>query len=184
MLGQGSPGKRPGLPQRNEFGIMAELLKKQRLLIATGFLIVAVGAGSEFLVGSVGAPGIYGWSYEIFGTAYTIGYALLAWATWALFKWIEGFPTPGAGLTKALKLFGVANLVFGLGLVSVTYYWAYEAISHLPYVGRAEQIIPFTGGLQLLGFCLVSVGFWSAASKLQTGALKDTTEQADIGTYV
>ena len=161
------------------------LLKRQRLLIATGFVIVAVGNGAEFWVVSYGAPGSYGWSNEIFGAAYTLGYGLLAWATWSWFEWIEGLPTPVTGLVKAIKLFGIANLVFAIGLVSVTYYWAHRVIS-LPYEGKVSIAIPTTNGLQLLGFCLVSVGFWSAASRLRAGVVTGSTtpEQVDFQTPV
>lgn len=158
-------------------------LIRQRQLILAGFVVVAIGNGAQSWAVSYGAPGLYGWSNEIFGAAYTVGYGLLAWATWIWFRWIEDLPTTAAGLTKVLKLLGVANLVFAIGLVAVTYFWARRAVD-LPYDGRLSIAIPTTDGLQLLGFCLVSVGFWSAASKLRTGTLKDSTELVDIGTHV
>jgi len=163
---------------------VAGLLKKQRLLIAAGFVIVAVGNGAWFWALNYGEPVRYVWSNEVFGAAYTLGYGLLAWATWAWFRWLEGAPTPGAGLTKALRLAGIANLAFAIGVLAVTYDSAHHAIT-LPYHGRLSIAVPATDGLQLLGFCLVSVGFWSAASKLRIGTTTDSTsaDEATTATF-
>jgi hypothetical protein len=153
---------------------VAGLLKMQRLLIAMGFVILAAGNGVQYWAISYGAPQSYAWSNEVFGAAYTVGYGLLAWATWAWFKWLESIPTPGATLTKVLRLIGIANLAFAIGLLAVTYYLAHQDISQ-PYEGRLGIAVATTSGVQLLGFCLVSFGFWSAASKFQLGVSDDST---------
>lgn len=142
---------------------MATTLKRQRFLVAAGYVIVAVAFGGQIL-SFYYHSGQQNVGYEdFFGAGYTVGYGLLAWATWSLFRWLETRPASGSSLTKALRLFAAANLAFAVGLVSVTYLWAHQAISN-PYDGRLGIDIPTTYGLQLFGFCLVSYGFWSAGS--------------------
>ncbi|HEX3839739.1 MAG TPA: hypothetical protein VHU85_03000 [Acidimicrobiales bacterium] len=164
---------------------MAGSLKRQRLLIALGFIVVAVAFGSQIAVVDY-QSGIRYWDYEgFFGAAYTVGYGFLAWATWAWFTWLERNPISGTSLATVLKLFAIANLAFAVGLVSVTYYWAHQAIS-LPYDGRLSIAIPITDGLQLFGFCLVSAGLWSAAwslradARLASGHGESILEPADL----
>jgi hypothetical protein len=142
---------------------MAATHKKQRILVVSGFLFVAVAFGGQILAVYYhsGQPNV---GYEVFfGAGYTLGYGLLAWATWSLFRWLETRPAWDRSLTKALRLFAAANLAFAIGLMSVTYLWAHLAINN-PYDGRLSIAIPTTYGLQLFGFCLVSYGFWSAGS--------------------
>lgn len=142
-------------------------LKRQRLLIAAGFVIAALCQGAQSWAVSFGAPGSYGWSNQIFGTAFFVGYGVLAWASWVWFRWIEELPTPGVSLNRVLKLSGIANLAFAVGLLAVTYNQAREAIT-LTYSGRLIIVLAVTEGFQFVGFCLVSVGFWSAAARLGT----------------
>jgi hypothetical protein len=148
---------------------VAGRLKLQRFLIAAGFVIAALGQGVQSWAVSYGAPGSYGWSNQIFGTAYLFGYGLLAWASWVWFRWIEDLPTPGVSLNRVLKLAGMANLAFAIGLLAVTYNQARDAIT-VSYSGRLIIAVAVTEGFQFVGFCLVSVGFWSAGSRLGTSA--------------
>ena len=144
---------------------MAASLKKQSLFVVAGFVIVAVAFGGQILAVYYhsGQPNV---GYEVFfGAGYTVGYVLLAWATWSLFRWLETRPASGSSITKTLRLFAAANLAFAVGLLSVTYLFAHLAISD-PYNGRLGIAVPTTYGLQLFGFCLVSYGFWSAGSAL------------------
>jgi hypothetical protein len=148
---------------------MAVSLKKQRLLVASGFLIVAAGYAALTLVGAAEHRATSSGDYEnLFGGAFAVGFALVGLAAWVWFSSIEGLPG-GSGMTRVLRLFAVANLVFAIGLVSVTYFWAHQAIVY-PYDGRTSIGIPTAYGLQLFGFCIVSVAFWSAASVLRTGS--------------
>jgi hypothetical protein len=142
---------------------MAATLKRQSLLVAAGYLIVAVAFGGQILAFYYHSGQQNVGYEEFFGAGYTVGYGLLAWATWSLFRWLETRSASGSSLTKALRLFAAANLTFAVGLVSVTYLWAHQAISN-PYDGRLGIEIPTTYGVQLFGFCLVSYGFWSAGS--------------------
>jgi hypothetical protein len=161
---------------------MAGSFKRQRLLIAAGFILVAVGFGGQIVAADYESRFLGSSGYEVFfGAAYTVGYGLLAWAAWAWFTWLERSPTSGTSLTMVLRLFAIANLAFAIGLLSLTYHWAHQAIS-LPYDGRLSIAIPTTYGLQLFGFCLVSAGFWSAASVLggDTRLHSAPREQADL----
>ncbi len=144
---------------------MSGQLKRQRLLIAAGFVVAAVGQGAQSWAVSDGAAGSYGWSNEIFGAAFFLGYGLLAWASWLWFRWIEDLPAPGVGLPKVLKLSGLANLAFAIGMLAVTYVQARDAIV-LSYSGRLIIAVAATEGCQFVGFFLVSAGFWSAASQI------------------
>jgi hypothetical protein len=160
---------------------MAGLLKRQRLLVAAGFIVVAVAFGGQIVTVEYNS-GTLNSGYEVFfGIADTIAYGLLAWATWQWFRWTETSVASGTGLSRAFRLFAVANLVFAIGLVSLTYYWAHVAISS-PYDGKLSIAIPTTDGLQLFGFCLVSAGFWWAASVLGAGARPDLTPgESNVG---
>jgi len=141
---------------------MAGSLKRQRLLVAVGFIVVAVGFGGQIAAEYYNSD-VAGWgSWLIFGTCYTVGYGLLAWAAWAWFTWIDNGSTHSNGIARMLRLFGVANLAFAFGLLVITYTLAEQDIT-LPYDGRLSIAVTTTFGLQLLGTCLVSVGFWSAA---------------------
>jgi hypothetical protein len=165
---------------------MAGLLKKQRLVVGAGFLIVAGGYAAQTVVAAIAFRGTTSGDYENFyGGAFAVGFAIVGLATWAWFTSLESTP-PGHGMTSVLRLFALANLVFGVGLVSATYFWAHRAIVY-PYDGRTSIGIPTAYGLQLFGFCLVSVAFWSAASVLRArGRLAPAptdstlTESADL----
>ena len=115
-----------------------------------------------------------------FGVAYTVAYGLLASATWEWFRWLKNNLASGTGLTRVFRLLACANLVFAIGLVSVTYYWVHEAIS-TPYDGKLSIAIPTTNGLQLFGFCLVSAGFWWAASVLGAARPDLTPAESNAG---
>jgi hypothetical protein len=153
---------------------VADSLASQRLVIATGFIVVAVGFGGEIVAGEYHSGSLNS-GYEIFfGVAFTLAYGILAWATWALFTWLEVNRASVMGLGRVLRLFSIANLVFAIGMISVAYFWADRAIN-LPYDGRLSIAIPTTEGLQLFGFCLVSAGFWAAASRLGRDARQEPT---------
>ena len=144
-------------------------LKPQRLLVAAGFVVVGIAFGGQIAVIDYHS-GFAFTEYEMFfGAASTLGYGLLAVATWVWFKSLAPGSYSGLGLTTVLKLFAVANLAFAIGLVAVTYFFVHQAIS-LPYDGRLGIAVPTTYGLQLFGFCLVSAAFWSAARVVQAGA--------------
>jgi hypothetical protein len=146
---------------------MAVSLKKQRLLVACGFLIVTVGYAVMTLIGATAHRATSSGDYEnFFGGAFAVGFAVVGLAARAWFSSIERLPG-GSGTTRVLRLFAVASLVFAIGLVSVTYFWAHQAIVY-PNDGRTSIGIPTAYGLQFLGFCIVSVAFWSAASVLST----------------
>jgi hypothetical protein len=143
-------------------------LRTQRLLVAAGFVIVAVGNGAEYWSVSYGEPAHFAWSSEVFGTASSVGYLLVAWAGWALLGWLGGTAMPGAGPIRALKLYSGANLAFGVGFLAITYHLAQEVIGQ-PYEGRFGIALATSYGFELVGFCAVSVGFWSGAVKLRNG---------------
>ena len=161
---------RPGRSDKSRLcSAHGAIAQRQRLLVAGGFVIVAIAFGGQILDIYHDDPGIDGPDYQItFGAAYTVGYSLLAWATWVWFKWLEATPSSGGRMSSVLGLFAVANLAFAIGLTSETYFWADQAIRR-PYVGRTFVAIPVTYGLQLFGFLLISVGSWSAASTLRRG---------------
>ena len=159
---------------------MAGLLKRQRLLVATGFTVVAVAFGGQIVTVEYHSGSLNS-GYELFfGVAYTVAYGLLASATWEWFRWLEDNLASGTGLTRVFRLLACANLVFAIGLVSVTYYWVHEAIS-TPYDGKLSIAIPTTNGLQLFGFCLVSAGFWWAASVLGAARPDLTPAESNAG---
>jgi hypothetical protein len=143
-------------------------LRTQLLLVAAGFVTVAVGNGAEYWSVSYGEPAHFAWSSEVFGAASSVGYLLVAWAAWALFGWLGGISVPGAGPIRALQLYSIANLAFGAGFLAITYHQAQEAIGQ-PYEGRLGIALATSYGIELVGFCAVSVGFWSAAVKLRNG---------------
>ena len=160
---------------------MAGLIKKQRLVVGAGFLIVAGGYAAQTVVAAIAYRGTTSGDYENFyGGAFAVGFAIVGLATWAWFTSLESTP-PGHGMTGVLRLFAVANLVFAVGLVWITYFWAHQAIVY-PYDGRTTIGIPTAYGLQLFGFCLVSVAFLSAASVLRgdTRLHSAPREQADL----
>jgi hypothetical protein len=169
---------------------MAASLKQQRILVVVGFVIVGLAYGAQ-VVAIYDHSGIRNVGYEFaFGAGYTLGYGLLAWASWALLGWIEAASASGGRLTKVLRLFAVANLAFAIGLSSVTYLWAHQAISY-PYDGRLSILVPTTYGLQLFGFCVVSLGFWSAGSVVRgssevgsSGDAPGTSDPHDIEVLV
>jgi hypothetical protein len=145
---------------------MAVSLKKQRLLVACGFLIVTVGYAVMTLIGATAHRVTSSGDYEnFFGGAFAVGFAVVGLAAWVWFSSIEGLPG-GSGMTRVLRLVAAANLIFAIGLVSVTYFWAHQAIVY-PYDGRTSIGIPTAYGLQLFGFCIVSVAFWSSGSILR-----------------
>jgi hypothetical protein len=143
---------------------MAGSLKRQRLLVAAGFLLVALAFGGEILVENYHFREAFSFLHYayVYGAAFTAGYGLLAWATWAWLRWLEISSVSVTSLAKVLKLFAISNLVFAIGMASFTYFWAHQAIS-FPYDGRISVAIPTLFGLQLFGFCLVSAAFWSAS---------------------
>ena len=111
MRGMHAPVRVPGsIPTRrtepsvSRIGPVAGRLKRQRLLVAAGFVIATLCQGAQSWAVSYGAPGSYGWSNQIFGTAFMFGYGVLAWASWVWFRWIEDLPTPGVSLSRVLKL--------------------------------------------------------------------------------
>jgi hypothetical protein len=151
---------------------VAGLLKRQRLLVATGFIVVAVAFGGQIVTVEYHSGSLDSGYEFFFGIAYTIAYGLLAWATWEWFRWLETSLTSAPGLARVFRLFALANLVFAIGLVSVTYYWVHASISS-PYDGKLSIAIPTTNGFQLFGFIFVSAGFWWAASVPGAGAHPD-----------
>jgi F0F1-type ATP synthase membrane subunit c/vacuolar-type H+-ATPase subunit K len=160
-----------GTPPRRRFyaidhHVMGASLKKQRLLVASGFLIVAVGYAAQTLVEATARQATSSGDYEnFFGGAFAVGFALVGLAAWVWFSSLERLPGD-SGMTRVLRLFAVANLIFAIGLVSATYFWTHRAIVY-PYDGRTSIGIPTAYGLQLFGFCDVSVAFWSAGSMLR-----------------
>lgn len=154
------------------------------MLIVTGFIVVALATAGSIVEIDHAADTYSGYAI-FFWVAYTVGYGLLAWATWTWFTALDGDPTSGFRLAGALKLFAIANLAFAIGLVSLTYYWAHQAISG-PYDGRLSTWIPTIDGRQLVGFCLVSAGFWSAASVVRAVSRRDPipAESTDVGAAI
>jgi hypothetical protein len=82
---------------------VAGSLKRQRLLIGAGFVIVAVAFGGQVTAVT---------SYEVFfGAAYTACYGLLAYAAWVWFTSLERERILDSSLATVLSLWSAASVL-------------------------------------------------------------------------
>jgi len=144
---------------------MTYSLRWQRWVVVGGFIIVAVGwIGYTALVWHDRFSFVGGIrSNLIFGIASSVGYAILAVASWALFRWIERSQHPLAGMTGVLRLFALGNLCLALGLAAISYYWSNLAFTR-PYDGRTTIVAAASYGFESFGLLLGAIAYWGAAS--------------------
>jgi hypothetical protein len=146
---------------------MTYSLRWPRLAVMVGFLIVAIGW--------VGYTAIV-WSFSsafdgqnrfntFFGIFSVVGYAVLAAASWSLFRWMENCSVTLIGMTRALRLFALGNLFLAAGLAAIGYYWSNQAVTQ-PYNGRTTPT------------AAASIAFWGAASEV--GAARPDSPQPEV----
>jgi len=138
-------------------------------MVLGGFLSVAVGWIAEASLFQWGVRGIDGQyrSDMVFAIGSALGYAVIACASWAWFKWMDTSPVPLSGMDNVLRLFALGTLLLAVGLSAVSYYWIHLAISQL-YDGRTTPVAVAAYGFQCFGFLMAAVAFWSASSKVRS----------------
>ena len=152
---------------------MAYSLGWQRRIVVLGFLSVAVGWTAYTADVWDHTPPTETLANVLFGLGGMLGYAVLAGAAWSWLQWMESCPVPLGGMSRVLRLFGVANLFLCAGVAAVAYNFASHVVTWT-YTSHWEIVGVSSYGLQFLGFLLVSVAYWSASfqvSRVNPGAL-------------
>jgi hypothetical protein len=67
-------------------------------------------------------------------------------------------------MARPLRIFSVAYLVTAVGYMATTFSLAYDNLVH-PYEGRRFIAAAVLTGMELLGFCLVTLAYLLAAGK-------------------
>ncbi len=104
---------------------------------------------------------------DFFWVVTAVGFAVLAWASWA---WLSALTKQRGDVSRmrpVLRLFALACLLLGiayLGLINEVVH-IYRQGHH--YGLRYEAISDF---LSILGFCLAALGFWTAAGLVEAGS--------------
>ena len=153
-------------------------LRRQRALVAFGFVLVAVAwLAYTTEVWSNSPPGETG-AELIFGVGSIAGYLVLAAAGWSWFRWIDRSLVVLPDMTRLLRLFAVGNLLFSIGVVALGYNVAHRLVNS-PYEGHSEIAILASYWFQVIGFLCVSAAYWSAAlhvRRIQLGPLNSESE--------
>jgi hypothetical protein len=144
---------------------MTYSLRWQRLVVVCGLLIVAVGwIGFSALTWHTGSASNVGTrSNLLFGIASVVGYAILAAASWAWFRWIERSRVPLAGMTRVLRLFALGDLCLAVAVAAICSFESDQAVTR-PYDGRTMIVAAVSYGLEFFGFMLAAIAFWGASS--------------------
>jgi hypothetical protein len=143
-------------------------MRWERLVVLGGFALVAAGWIAEIALqwGFHGLNDQYHYEFVLdSGTA--LGYAVIACASWAWFKWIETARASLRGLSNVLRLFALGNLLFAIALSAISYSWTHWAIS-LPYQGRTTPVAAASYSLECFGFLLAALAFWGASSEVRS----------------
>ena len=148
-------------------GSDAQPLRRPRLLILIGYLILTIGTAVTVWGERSGEP--YPKGFRVYDLATVISFALLGWAWWSYLNAVESISTPQ--VRRSLRMFAAVSGLLAVGNVALmrdlfanlVHYSGYEALLkelyHLPdgrplYKGMVVSVI---------GFCVVAVGFWWAS---------------------
>jgi hypothetical protein len=157
-------------------------MRRERLVVSGGFLVVAAGWIGETAVYRWGVPDAVGGEYQadlVFGLASVLGYVVIACASWAWFRWIEASPVSLGGLGKVLRFFAIGNLLLAVAVGGLGYFWVHWAISQ-PFDGRTTPVIAASNGLQSFGFLLAAIAFWGASSKVRSRRGAHSLREQDL----
>lgn len=147
----------------------------QRVLVCLGFVMVGVG---NLPLLTLASPSSNDEFFYLIVSA--IGYAVLAWASWAWLTALSKRQDGASGMRRVLRLFALACLLLGiayLGLIDEVVH-SYLQPSHFGL--RAVAISDF---LSILGFCLAALGFWTVANVVESGpspSQNETVESAEV----
>jgi hypothetical protein len=126
--------------------------------------LVALGVtGIEILFGS--------WfnldtrAQTVFAATGALASGVFALGTWSWFTSLE--TGSREGMARPLRIFSVAYLITAIGYLATTFSWVYDDLVH-PYDGRRAHAADVLTGMELVGFCLVTVAYWLAARELRT----------------
>lgn len=151
------------------------------MVVLGGFVLVAAGW--------IGETSVFEWGVHdgnsqyhsdlVLGIGSILGYAAIACASWAWFKWIETSHVSLAGMANVLRLFALGNLLLAVGLSVVSYYWTHLAIS-LPYNGRTTPVLAASYALECFGFLLAAIAFWGASSEVRSPLADRSLPEGDL----
>lgn len=124
------------------------------VFVASGFVAVAIGSA------------LATWAYRddprsivVSSAAFPISYGLVAWAWW---RWII-MATQDREKRKQIRMpcwiFASAGIVMAIGYVAYTYHTLESGITGL-MTAQERSLLIANGVLSVVGFCLVSCGFW------------------------
>jgi hypothetical protein len=155
-------------------------MRWERLVVLSGFVLVAAGW--------IGETSVFQWGLRygndqyhsdlVLGIGSILGYAVIACASWAWFKWIETSHVSLAGLATVLRLFAVGILLLAVSLSVVTYFWTHLAVS-VPYNGRTTPVAATSYGLECFGFLLAAIAFWGASLEVRSPLADHSLSEED-----
>ncbi len=157
-------------------------MRWERYVVSGGFLVVAAGWIGETAVYRWGVPDAIGGEYQadlVFGLGSVLGYAVIACASWAWFRWIETSRASLSGLGNVLRLFALGNLLLAIALGGLSCFWVHWAISQ-PYNGRTTPAIAASNGLQCFGFLLAAIAYWGASSEVRSPRAAQSLPEQDL----
>jgi hypothetical protein len=144
---------------------VAANLRTARYLQLIGFVIVALGVtGIEILFASW--FNLDAQAQTVFAATGVLAYGVFAFGTWSWFTSLEAALGNRQGMARPLRIFSVAYLITAVGYMATTFSLGYDNLAH-PYEGRRFVAAAVLTGIELLGFCLVTVAYWLAARELQ-----------------
>ena len=143
-------------------------LRWQKVLVPLGFVLV--GFGGLILLGyrSVTPGATY-----TFRIVTSIGYCVLAWASWSWLQTLSRRRDGSLGMRRVLRLFAVACFLLGVAYVGSLN--GGIDLYRLPG-GIGARGVMASDALSLLGFVLAAVGFWTAGSIVEPRVSSQTGE--------
>jgi hypothetical protein len=140
---------------------MAATLGTARYLQLIGFVTAALAVtGIEIVFGSW--FNLEAQAQTVLAATGVLAYGVFALGTWSWFTSLEAAIGNRQGMARPLQIFSVAYLITAIGYLATTLSWAYDDLVH-PYDGRRAIAVAVLYGMELAGFCLVSVAYWLAA---------------------